>query len=178
MSKVMIVGAARDARTRGKRAQAGARKRKVRIGGVHLLRPSRSLAFSKAQCAKHEDELMSYWDAGLVLFQDGNGHPLEPVDVFGEAAVAAIKEALTEPEPVAEPVAVAAPEAAPMAATEPPPSDEDPEEALADALPEGYAEFTKKELIALFEGRCDVPEDTRNATLVEHLAAWEDANYE
>lgn len=66
------------------------------------------------------------------------------------------------------------------------PEGEDPEddevEEEPQPLPDGYESFAKKELLALFEGRLDVPEDDgraepRNAVLIEALAAWEDEHF-
>ena len=181
MKNVMIVGAARDARTRTKRAQAGARRRRVRIGGIHRVRPNRSISLSPAQCMEYEADLRACFKDGLILFQDVDGRPVSLEMVFGGKASAPPEmPAPSEPEPEPEPEAEPEPEPEPEAEPEPEPEATEPEatEPEAEPLPEGYADFTKRELLTLFEGRLDVPENTRNATLIEALAAWEDENFE
>lgn len=87
MSTIMVVGAARDAKTRFLRTQAGARakRRRIRLGGVYRIRPNRSLALTSEQVAEHKEELEELLKAGLVFLQDGDGRPLELEAVLGTA---------------------------------------------------------------------------------------------
>jgi len=133
---------------------------------------------------EYEADLRECFKDGLILFQDVDGRPVPLEMVFGGKAPAPPEmPAPSEPEPEPE-LEAAEPEPEPEPELEPEPVEVMFKDGAAsttvepEPLPEGYADFTKRELLALFEGRLDVPENTRNATLVEALAAWEDENFE
>jgi hypothetical protein len=169
MDKVLVIGAARNAATRHiRRTRPGRKTRRVRIGGVHVVRPNRSTPLTMAQVSQYAEELRGYEADGLILLQDGSGRTLKLDELLGAAPVT--KQAAPPPPPDTTPLADEPVEVTP----DPEPEEEAEEEAEEEEAMVPYSDWDYADLKAEVRRRNLETDSQRKDDLVAALELDDD----